>query len=232
MDYKQDREGYMYPCVGLKNEDGARAPIAFSTTTKLDEYHRNLLRSKVDDECLLGFLSVLYWGHYSGASGVIKSDRAFSKVTLAMNGKGYTRKGQHQRIRGLVDYPLGRAVALLRCAVSEIDQGMLGQSIYTLCALPQIQFAFASKIAAFISPEKCGVIDSVIVEKMPSLGFALRDGYITNVKGNFPLYQSYCEYLQKTALSLSQQGDAKRWLDRDGTPNAWRAIDVERAMYT
>ncbi|AOA06163.1 hypothetical protein [Pseudomonas sp. TMW 2.1634] len=232
MDYKLGREKYTYPCVGLAIDAGVRNPIRFSTTLKLDEYHRKLLRSEADNALLLGFLSVLYWGHYSGAAGIVKSNRAMSKTTLALNGKGYLRKGRPQRIRGLIDFKPGGAVAVLRQAASEIEKGNFGDAIKTLCALPQIQFAFASKLAAFMAPEKCGVIDSVIVKNNPDLGFYLRGGYISNVKGNFPLYQHYCERLQSIAESLNAQGDAERWLDLDGTSNAWRAIDVERAMYS
>ncbi|WP_045123014.1 hypothetical protein [Pseudomonas sp. GM80] len=231
MDFKRGRDSYAYPCVGLAMEEGTRAFVSFPTTMKLDEYHRTLLRSKQDEKALLGYLSVLYWGHYSGAAGIVKANRALAKTTLAVDGRDYVRKGRRQKIRGLVDFQPGEAVAVIRCAVDEIDAGQFGKGVKTLCALPQLQFAFASKLAAFIAPDKCGVIDSVIVENNPSLGFALSGGYISGAKGNYSLYQKYCEQLQGTASSLNEQGETARWLDRDGQTYAWRAIDVERAMY-
>lgn len=127
MDFKRGRDSYAYPCVGLAMEEGTRAFVSFPTTMKLDEYHRTLLRSKQDEKALLGYLSVLYWGHYSGAAGVVKANRALAKTTLAVDGRDYVRKGRRQKIRGLVDFQPGEAVAVIRCAVDEIDAGQFGK---------------------------------------------------------------------------------------------------------
>jgi len=44
-------------------------------------------------------------------------------------------------------------------------------------------------------------------------------------------YAGYCSFLQEQADTLNLQGQQFWWVDRDGTCHAWRAVDVERALY-
>jgi hypothetical protein len=61
---------------------------------------------------------------------------------------------------------------------------------------PQLKFAFASKVCAFILPEKCGVVDSVIVAAHPQLGFEVDPrGYVRKNKANADRYTEYCALL-------------------------------------
>ena len=97
--------------------------------------------------------------------------------------------------------------------------------------MPGLQIAFASKVCAFIDPEKCGVIDSVIAERYPEFNFAVdNNGIVKNTVGNRNNYRSYCEHLQEQAQYINQQKKFM-WRDRDGVLRYWRALDVERSMY-
>jgi len=100
-----------------------------------------------------------------------------------------------------------------------------------LTELPGLQFAFASKVVAFLRPETCGVIDSIIAGKFNKFGFALAGKYVRNSRENGNRYDAYCDFLTNTAAGLNAQGEHLKWTDRDGARHEWRAIDIERAMY-
>jgi hypothetical protein len=98
--------------------------------------------------------------------------------------------------------------------------------------LPQLQIAFSSKVCAFIDSSKCGVIDSIIVDRHPEFHFTTdRGGIILNRVANRERYNEYCLKLQQVAQELNNSQPACRWTDRDGSQHRWRALDVERAMY-
>jgi hypothetical protein len=232
MEFKKSREAYAYPTVGLRGTVAQHAHTAFATSSQLDHYHHQLLRSNEDDCVLMGYLSVLYWGHYSGSNGRTNAARALSKVRTAINGANFLHRGQPRRRRGLVDFAPGEAVGLIRQAIRLVDAGDFAGAIRVLCELPQLQFAFASKVVAFLAPDKCGVIDSVIARKFTQYGFKLRAGYVSLVKENFEHYQRYCIALSTNASQRNEKGEGSYWRDRNGQAFPWRAIDVERAMYS
>lgn len=232
MELKRNREAYSYPPVGLTGTIGRHVHIEFNASSQLDEHHGQMLRSTQDEQVLLGYLSVLYWGHYSTSTGRTNSARALSKVQAAVNGSNYIRLGVACRRRGLIDFTPSEAVRLLREATRLVDLGRFGEAVRVLCALPQLQFAFASKVVAFLAPSTCGVIDSVVAQKQPAFGFKLQGRYVSAVNENFRHYEVYCDCLAETAATLNQLGKEARWVDRDGRSYPWRAVDVERAMYS
>ncbi|NNJ18978.1 hypothetical protein CSV86_029665 [Pseudomonas putida CSV86] len=231
MKFKEHREAYSYPFVALTGTLGQHNHIEFDTSSELDAYHHQLLRSTRDEQSVLGYLSVLYWGHYSTSKGTTNRNRALSKVQAAIYGSNIIRKGVKSRRRGLVDLPPGQAARLIREAITLVDSARYGEAIRVLCALPQLKFAFASKILAFVSPSTCGVIDSVIAEKNPEFGFKLSGKYVSTVLQNFQHYEKYCALLLAKAKALNELGTAAHWVDRDGQSHSWRALDVERAFY-
>lgn len=231
MELKVNREAYSYPSVGLTGTVGHHMHVEFNTSSKLDEHHHQLLRSTQDEQSLLGYLSVLYWGHYASSKGRTNRARALSKVQTAINGSSFLRLGETRRRRGLVDFDPGEAVRLLREATSLVDSGRFGEAVRVLCALPQLQFAFASKVVAFLAPSTCGVIDSVIAQKHPIFGFKLNGKYVSIATENFQRYQTYCGMLLAKAETLNELGTEAHWTDRDGQTYPWRALDVERAFY-
>ncbi|WP_411379077.1 hypothetical protein [Pseudomonas sp. MPB26] len=231
MEPKESREAYSYPFVGLAGTVSQHMHIEFSTSSELDRYHHQLLRSTLDEQLLLGYLSVLYWGHYATSKGNTNRARALSKVQTAINGSSFLRLGEIRRRRGLVDFAPDEAVRLLREAASLVDSGQYGEAVRNLCSLPQLQFAFASKIVAFLAPIKCGVIDSVISRKYPIFGFKLNGKYVSTSTENFQHYQTYCSMLSARAELLNELGPKAHWADRDGQTYPWRALDVERSLY-
>ena len=72
-------------------------------------------------------------------------------------------------------------------------------------------------LCAFILPESCGVIDSVIAAAYPHLGFE-RDpgGYVKNNKTNADRDMKQCEFLAAEASKLNAKGHDFMWRDLDG----------------
>jgi hypothetical protein len=184
----------------------------------MEYHHRTLLRSGDDAKAVIGYLSALYWGHYSGKHQRSLRPRAFARVRLAKDASG--RLG------------ISEVAARIRDAVKMVDTAEYGEALLKLSQLPQIKFAFASKLCAFMLPEKCGVIDSVIVAAHRGFGFAVDPGgFVRTNTANADRYAGYCSFLTTTASDLNSRGQAFKWRDRDGTLCNWRAVDVERAMY-
>ncbi|MFJ4131316.1 hypothetical protein [Pseudomonas cyclaminis] len=232
MNFKQKRDAYAYPMVGLCGTLALHREVAFNTSSKLEAHHAGLMCSAVDDEVLLGYLSTLYWGHYAGAAGRTTANRALSRVQLALVGSSFVRYEKVCQRPGINHFGRGKAVALIRDAKRLLDDHQYGEAVKLLCALPQLGFAFASKVAAFLAPDTCGVIDSVIAEKHPNFGFKLRGGYVSDVKENVARYQAYCQALCIEAEKQNQLGESAYWKERNGELRAWRAVDIERALYS
>ena len=232
-EYHVCRNKYSYPAVGLDGSLESHVGRDFDTQLSMEKYHHELLRSADDTKVLMGYLSVLYWGHYSGQDQVHRAPRALGEVRLAIHGADRRRKnGRIERLRGINDLGVNAVSAGIRNAVSKIDAGRYGEALTELSRLPQLNFAFSSKMCAFISPEKCGVIDSVIATRYPQFGFQTDpQGFVRNNKENARRYTSYCEYLGNEAKALNAQGEGFMWKDSNGAPYSWRAVDVERAMY-
>ncbi|MCV3765097.1 hypothetical protein [Rhizobium sp. TRM95796] len=56
--------------------------------------------------------------------------------------------------------------AKLRAASQQIDDGDEPKAIQTLCKIPHLGMSYASKIARFLDPAKCVILDSVIRERI------------------------------------------------------------------
>lgn len=232
MDFKKGRDAYSYPLVGLTGTVSDYHHATFPSSRALEEHHARLLGSNMEDEVLLGYLSTLYWGHFSGANGKTNAGRARARVRMALYGQTRNRKGQLSRSRGVRDIGRTHAVSVIRKAKELIDSQQFGKAVQALCTLPQLGFAFASKIIAFLAPARCAVIDSVIVKKYPNYGFHLQGKYVSQVRENFKRYQDYCVSLRTLAqIQNAAEDESAHWQDKDGVLYPWRAVDIERAMY-
>lgn len=227
------RNTYRYPAVALQGAPGGLTHTDFHSTRALDSYFNGLLRSANNHDKLLAYLGIIYWGHYSGQTSRTTPSRAMAKANLAYSGQTRIHKGRTQRMRGVVDITLGTTTTLLNSAAASIAAHRYGEAVGILTDLPGIGFAFATKICAFLDPEKCGVADSLIASKYPGFGFAQdAKGYITNTATNRAKYDQYCICLQNAAGGLNgAPAPYSNWTDRDGVLQRWRAIDVERALY-
>lgn len=228
---QEQRSAYRYPAVALLGSPGSHTHTNFGSTRALDSHFHDLLRSASHNDKLRAYLGIIYWGHYSGSTGRTTPQRALGKVNLAYYGQDRVHRGRAQRMRGVVDFTLPEVARSIDDAAALIAANHYGDAARRLTDLPGIQFAFATKICAFLDPEKCGVADSLIARKYPDFNFALgANGYLT--VGNRAQYDQYCVCLQNTARALNAApAPYSHWTDRDGTPQRWRALDVERALY-
>jgi hypothetical protein len=229
---QNNRNNYAYPAVALDGHFQQPTIRQFQSTMDMDDYIHNLLHSLNHDEKILGYLSVVFWGFYSGQDGVIRRQRALERVALARDGKKRVVRGSPQRMRGIIDYGVDYIADLISEAIKYIQADSFSAALRTLNELPQLQIAFSSKVCAFLSPDKCGVIDSVIAANHPQFGFEVdRHGMVLNRTTNRNLYSNYCAYLQEMAGQINNSQIPYLWIDRDGIYHQWRALDVERALY-
>lgn len=225
------RSDYAYPSVFLDFNLENLRQIAFQSTYALDTHINNLLSSEDCNSVVHGYLGVIFWGHYSGQNMIERPQRAFGKARMAYFGGERARNGRNERIRGIVDIGIDFAAATIRTAANFLHENRYDEAMRSLQELPGIGFAFASKICAFVSPQSCGVMDSVIADKHPELNFTLRSGYLADTQRNRVEYQNYCHILQEKAGELNTDPEHSMWRDRDQTLHHWRAVDVERALY-
>ncbi len=229
----QQRNNYSYPTVALAGSLDKLQILKFNSTTEMDTYIHMLLHSTDINLKVIGYLSVIFWGFYSGQDGVIRKERALGKIDVAINGRDRTVSGKEQRITGLREMGIQYVADRIDLAIKHINENNYAQALTELNNLPQLQMAFSSKICAFLAPEKCGVIDSVISEKHPQFGFSTdAQGTVKNTVKNRDLYKKYCEYLQNIASEINNLPQDFRWQDNDETRHHWRALDVERSMYS
>lgn len=217
-EYVERRNSYAYPAVGLSGTLDCLREACFETTRQLDSHQNGLLTSSNDEECVLGYLSTIFWGRYSGKNRRERPGWAQDKVRRALTA---IRKQE---------FPL--VAHTIRSALAELKAGQYAEALQWLGYLPQLGIPFASKVCTFLIPEKCGVIDSVMAERYPRFGFSLTNsGYVKDTPDNRRLYGNYCAFLQNEAEALNRLGEEFEWVDRDGIRCPWRAVDIERALY-
>ena len=114
-----------------------------------------------------------------------------------------------------------------------IVQEDYSQALQITIQLNGIGYSTGTKIVTFLNPNNCGVLDSVIANKVNLenlnfdgnnnlfTGIGMANGYITNSNNNIELYQRYCSWLSITSHFVNKQLRV----------NNWRAIDIERALY-
>ena len=77
-----------------------------------------------------------------------------------------------------------------------VDERHHGNAVIALSELRQLKFAFASKVCAFLLPEKCSVIDSVGADHHRQLGLEVDGGsYVRRNNTNVANYNKYCAFL-------------------------------------
>jgi hypothetical protein len=93
-EYLKRRNAYSYPAVGLDGSLTNYVERKFESYRALEGHHLRVLRSADDGMVVLGYLSVIYWGHYSGQGGVVRATRTLGKVRLALEGANRNVKGE------------------------------------------------------------------------------------------------------------------------------------------
>lgn len=232
-EYLTRRNKYSYPAVGLTGKLDSLQPVDFPSTHEMDDYHNELLTSNENDRTVLGYLSTIFWGHYLGKDQRGKPERALGKVRLALSGRDRVKGCRLERMRGVKDLGIDSVAGQIRAAYAQLKDEHYSEALKLLCRIPQLGLAFASKVCAFLVPAKCGVIDSVIARNYPQFGFLLNNrDFLEKTLSHIENYRSYCYFLQEQAQVLNSLGQEHLWEDLDGGRYSWRAVDVERGLYS
>lgn len=238
------RNNYIYPAayvsvrkgVGDQWLTGKQFSIKFNgmpneqyrSSVALDHYHCSLLSSQYWYEVVAGLASVIYWGFFAGLDGRPHDNRARTRVGWFLNGrKGNSPLNFDQTVNVIVTARKFMANRQIGDALGEISKiGELGQ------------VSFASKAVAFLDPTIAGIYDRRIFQrvsqeaKLMHLSMNPNQGGITYPKRI--RYQQWCDYCFCVAYNMSEGiklGKPWEWTDWDGATWAWRAVDVERALF-
>jgi hypothetical protein len=106
--------------------------------------------------------------------------------------------------------------------------------------LTQLGFTpFASKVIAFMYPERGGVLDNKLAEGLASSTWAQGAPFLNGIGDvRVPRYQrryaAWCDFLCTVADNINAGiagGAVWHWRGGASGPQRWRAIDVERALF-
>ena len=82
-EYLARRNACSYPAVGLAGSVESWREVSSSSTYQMDCHHNGLLVSAENGKIVLGYLSTIFWGYYSGQDRVLRPARAQGKARLA-----------------------------------------------------------------------------------------------------------------------------------------------------
>jgi hypothetical protein len=202
-------------------------PVSISSL-QLDDFHRGLLRSDDEDDLLHGLLSVVFWGFASGADRRLRLNRALARAKAIAHGR-----------QNAPPQPREAVIRLLRRTRELLDAGPVEAAFLAALDIKFLQMAFASKLLMFIQPATAAVYDRVISRSLRDHRDAqLRDLGVSTAlatsraarEAQAQTYQRWCHWCSDKAAELNDAG--LTWADWDGAHHAWRAVDVERALYT
>ena len=123
--YLACRNAYAYPAVGLNGCLASYAHRTFASIRSMEDHHRALLRSPDDATAVFGYLSVIYWGHYSGQDGVVRGPRSldpFAKAVGELVGIEIVETSIESAKRNAKDNGIENASFLAKDARKGIDQ--------------------------------------------------------------------------------------------------------------
>ena len=238
-DYQSARNQYHYPAwrLNLSSMSPSADKHTFTawgmvvgaseleSSKALDDFHFSLLNSHSDDDLLLGLISVVYWGFVSGKDGKLRNARALKRAVHIADGRAKAAPQAKEEI-------LKNLHATRMLVAADDFSGALLQAL-------QIKFlgmAFASKLIAFMSPDKAGVYDSVISGCL-SNSSSLHHLYVSANNAlnkqqkihQADTYAKWCAFCKNKASELNEK--KLKWQDWNGDIFSWRAIDVERAFF-
>lgn len=218
------RNGYSYPAVGLSGTWLEFDEEHFRSHFEMENKFGNLINSDSNEEVVFGYLSVVFWGHANAGYAKARTKKAREKII------GRSRKIVKFAAAGQTG--LDFSAFTVREAIKMVSDKQFGNAASFLAdRIPGAGFAFATKVCTFIDPSSCGVADSVIARKYPSLNFAVgENGIIRNTQPNAKLYDEFCASLCSKARKMNALGSDFHWADT-GAKNFWRAVDIERALY-
>ena len=195
------------------------------TDLALDTYHHSLLTSGSPADRLLGLASVVYWGFITHNPGYARN-----RVTWLFNGRG-----------GRAGANFGNTGPAIHHSIAQLAAPNFGAALASLNGISQLsRTPFGSKVIAFLSPDSTGVYDNRIKNGLNNVtwsitqnpGVELRNGVGNSNEPRVQRrYNNWCRFLQRVATDLNHLGNGYRWRCTEQTPQAWRAVDVERALF-
>lgn len=245
------RNAYNYPGATIRIAGGALPDTPFAqhglpfqyddcetfpqTVLRLDQAFAFMLRSPNPLTRQRGVAAVIFWGFYTFSP--LYARKRVSWLIQPERGNGWS----------LIDV---RAMACLSQAADLVDAGQFGQALAAAGHISQLsRTPFASKLVTFLSPETAGVYDNRIGDaladtaRIPNSVVAtwllseLQTRDIGRGVGavNLPRiqrrYAAWCEFLSLNAAAINDLGLELQWTDPEAGRCAWRAVDVERAIF-
>ena len=189
------------------------AGVGYSSM-KLDAYHKDLLTSSHPDANVDGLISVIYWGHFADQFGSVNG--------YAEARAGWVFTGKSGGATPTTAHGIAIAVATARGYLAASD---FARAISAIQSIAYIGWSFASKVVAFLDPEHCGILDSVVAGKLSNSTHSA----LTNIRVGAQGFDQWCRVCFAAAQALNANG--AKWTDWDGAQHAWRAIDVERVAF-
>lgn len=196
------------------------------TDIDLDGYHHSLLDSLNAFDRRLGCASAIYWGH-------ITRNEPFARRKV----ENFRKMNLHRNV----------SARIFSCAM-HCRRMRWGDALKALHGLRELQrLPFASKVVAFIDPHHAGVYDNRINRFLSEKGlgnlFLGPDGSVpidgdsmrkpqVGLQQNQRRYQHWCLRLQQLACALNTATPAAQWICTERDHQAWRAVDVERALFS
>jgi hypothetical protein len=242
--YKAGRDSYSYPpgrlirsqeSGSIKLTESLYVSALFPTkiqwqkqrsnfsSKELDQYHNSLLLSNNIEDVVLGVCSVQFWGYLSGKNGAMSEGRALARTHWFLNGREGEQGNSATEIYNKV-VSARKFIHLLK----------IKEALRELMSLRYLGMSFASKVLAFISPEKCAVYDSLIAELLKNSAAPIhREMYI---RPHLPeaksseIYEKWCAYCSDLANYMNSH-PLYYWTDWSGVNNPWRAVDIERSLF-
>ena len=173
---EQRRAAYRYPPACVRRHPSPPTPLlpkypytvddpqssGWSTTpallpsVRLDAYHHGLLHSACPQDQFDGVLSIVYWGHFAKRTG--------AHNPYALSRTRWLLKGKRGRRRRTVAFVSRRVTEARNCLAASPPN--LRRAIEALDEIAFIGPSFASKILAFMDPQRCAVLDAVILHQL------------------------------------------------------------------
>ena len=212
---------YIYPSFVLKIVEGEIEKETKNNISEVECHINTLLFSENNYEVLTGYLSVIFWGFLGNSKNdSVNFGRAFAKVINT----GYIRNANGKESRdcegvfNIEEKELKEIKAKIKTIISLVKQRKYNEAVKKAITLKGLGFSFATKLIMFIDPDNCGVLDSVIAQKLTHVEILKTSGYITNSQENTEVYQKYCLWLQDTSKKIEEN-------------LLKRAVDVERYLF-
>jgi hypothetical protein len=191
------------------------------SSLQLDHFHYALLNGTAEDR-LHGLCSVVFWGFISGTNGRININRAIERTLWLVRGR---KKAVPQSVVQISRH--------LDQAARFLCDGSVGEALLEILQIKFLGLSFASKVLMFMDPSRAVVYDDVIASNLEKESDLELRKIAIDVRGTQKAkayaYSQWCGYCVEVAGRLNESGT--HWTDWNGATEAWRAVDVERALF-